>query len=104
MQFDPSKGFGEVHGIVGVRYEQGGHLFAHNGAEVRIVTVDGDEVAEVIGEPLSVPVSELIAVPERKPEGGLNDRHWREIKALVEINGGAWTNKQDGVKFLEGRA
>jgi len=65
MQFDPSKGFGEVHGIAGVRYEQSGHLFAANGAEVRIITLEGNEVAEVIGEPLSVPVSELIAVPAR---------------------------------------
>lgn len=32
----------------------------------------------------------------------LEDRHWTEIKKLVEAAGGEWVNKHDGIAFLRG--
>ncbi len=90
---DRSQPYGEVIGLLGVRYEQGGHYFNPRGAEV------GQN-----GHPLetSSPIS-VHGSPEAK-SNGLEGKHWRELKALVETFGGEWSNKAGAIAFLRGRS
>lgn len=111
---DQSKPYGEIHGAIGAMFEQDGVLFKSNGMEVFSGEVEHiiDEIAEKdTNEPLP-----YVFCVEQKSEtsdpietnlGGARDldtMHWRHLKALVEVYGGTWENKEKAMAFLKGKA
>lgn len=110
---DQSKPYAEVHGLLGAMYEQDGLLFKGNGMEALSGDVEQMLVEmppEVIDDPLPynccVEQSSEVSVPPLTQSEGrnLDDMHWRHLKALVEVYGEVWENKEKAIAFLRGKA
>lgn len=87
---DRSRDFAEIHGAPsGVKYEQDGRCFNLRGEEV-----------DVMGRPVRIETPK----PESKPSEELDGKHWKHLRAMVELYGGTWTNKADAIAFLQGQS
>lgn len=109
---DQSKPYAEVHGLPGAMYEQNGALFKGNGMEAFPSDVEHiiDDIAiEDSNDPLPylccVEQSSESPVIVHAEEGrDLGNMHWRHLKALVEVYGETWENKEKAIAFLKGKA
>ncbi|MDP7637503.1 MAG: hypothetical protein QF577_08155 [Phycisphaerae bacterium] len=94
MALDKSKPYGEAYGSFGRpqsswRYTQDGKLFNESGVEI-------DEDGNVLGQ-------KMVRDEHGQADNvKLEDLSWRAVKKLVRKNGGEWTSKADGIKFLGG--
>jgi len=89
--FDPNKPYGEVSGMARVRYIQDGKFY---GPGKNFIRNEGDP--EELETPIPEPILTAIAKPDY--EGML----WQAVKKLVVEAGGEWTNKKEGIAYLEG--
>lgn len=97
MSLDRTQPYGEVGGIPGVKFEQGGRFFNPGGVEVTYGEEDADGLRAITQLPSTVEDSEAFATGD-----DLDTMHWRHLKAMVESFGGTWTNKEDALAFLKG--
>lgn len=108
---DQSRAFSEVHGLPGAAFEQDGVLFKGNGSVA-------DSVEHIVEDMPELEIENLtpyIFCIEQKSESSdpiiahaengknLHNMHWKHLKALVEIYGGIWENKERAIAFLEGK-
>lgn len=101
MHLDRSIPYGEVYGIVGVRFEQSGRLFSMSGHEVKVIvdkpgTDKDDEQYHV------VPILEIDEAPELKTSASseFDSMHWTKLRTLLEVYGETYTTKEAAVAFL----
>lgn len=109
---DQSRPYAEVHGLPGALYEQDGVMFKSNGAEALSVEQIIDEIKlDDVDEPLLYiscveQSSESLILPQVELTQGrdLDSMHWRHLKALVEVYGETWENKEKAIAFLKGKS
>lgn len=65
------------------------------GAEAAAVPAD-----EVIPDPIAQEVTEDVASDEAPDFEAM---HWKQLKRMVEDNGGEWINKESAITFLRGK-
>ncbi len=83
--------YAQVAGIPGVAWQQGGRLFNPAGVEV---DENGDVLEGAREEPEPIEASD--------DDVPLEDKHWKHLKALVEMYGGTWTNRAEAIAYLKG--
>ena len=93
-RLDFSRDYGTVYDMPGVRYQQNGRYFRH----------DGESVDE---EPIA-PAPQAEPVDARPRKDGMSDDDLRRpenrtLKAQIEVYGGEWTTRKDALEFLKGR-
>lgn len=100
--------YASVYGQPGALFEQDGVLFNAGGEPVIESTLIPCEDAP---EPPAIETYEplvLTVVVDDKPTHeetpDLSSKHWKHLKVMVEAYGGEWTNKEDAVLFLKGKA
>lgn len=91
MRLDRTQIYSQVIGMPGVQFEQAGHYFRQDGAEV---TEDGILVT---------------AIPEPEPAAPKMPTNYdqmtpRQLKHLVESFGGEFVSREAAIKFLRGAA
>lgn len=104
MRLDLSKPYAEVHGGLGVAYEQNGVFFKGTGESVeQLQEIPEEKPVEDNTIQPCVCVEEQQTLPIESTARDLQDMHWRHLKALVESFGGEWTTRLDAIKFMEGK-
>ena len=117
-RFDPKKPFSEVFGIHAAKYYQNGFHFnaqhkcldgSNDEEEIKespVLNEEPDAPAEhevgetgqaLMEDAPAVPADTEPAAPTAEELGAMN---WRDVKTYVEVAGGTWTNKKDGIVFL----
>lgn len=105
MALDFSKPYGEVHGLPGAMYEQGGQYFRGDGSPATAINPYKEEsVVPDDSVPPPVACYEQPTVPQEvSADTGIEGMHWKHLKALVESYGGQWTDKKTAVAFMRGK-
>lgn len=109
---DQKQPYAEVHGMLGAMYEQDGVYFKGNGEEASSTSHIMDEVKIKDSDdplPYIFCIEQSSESPEsiktEEPQGrDLENMHWRHLKALVEVYGETWENKEKAIAFLKGKA
>jgi hypothetical protein len=92
---DRNRPYGEVFGSdTGARFTQDGVDFYGDG---RQVGAPPDEAAILIEAPANVSAESI------SDSIDYASMHWKHLKARVEVFGGTWTNKEDGIAYLKGQ-
>lgn len=109
---DQDRPYAEVHGLPGAMYEQDGIMFNGSGSESVSVEHIIDEIKlKAISDPIPYNCcieqsseSSNISHIEESQGRDLENMHWRHLKALVEVYGESWENKEKAIAFLKGKA
>ena len=71
---------------------------------------DGDESVRVVGEmnPDEIRFNRLtreisLIIPDTYTREDIDELSWQAIKKLVLENGGSWSSKKSGIKFMIGK-
>lgn len=104
---DFNKPYGEVYGLPGAVYEQGGHYFRSDGKEaIDAKPIEDNEPASE-AEDILPPVCciEQPTVPFESTTGGhhVEDMPSKLLRAMVENYGGEWTNRKAAIAFMKGK-
>lgn len=95
-------------------YEQDGVLFKSNGIEAYSSDVE-HIIEEITSDDDNDPLPYVFCIDQKSESadpieanlGGareLETMHWKHLKALVEVYGGTWENKDKAIAFLKGKA
>jgi hypothetical protein len=99
-KFNHSKPFGTVFGDDVERYRQAGVAYDVN---FEPVGVEPDVDEDVDNDLLDAPTEPVVTAPIDTVIDPVDYQamNWQAVKKLVEAAGGTWTNKIDGVAFLQ---
>lgn len=106
---DKTRPFAELLGLPGAAYEQDGVKFKPDGTEAL-----PSDLAPIVDEiiikekyeinPPSVSCIEMPSEPVDTYNGRtIEDMHWKQLKALVESYGGAYTDRMSAISFMRGK-
>lgn len=109
---DQARPYAEVHGLPGAMYEQDGIMFKGNGMES--LTVE-PFIEDLPLQESNDPMPSVFCIEQssefpihahaEEPQGrDLANMHWRHLKALIEVYGESWENKEKAIAFLKGKA
>lgn len=107
-KLDRTRPFGQVFGQPGVMYEQDSILYKSNGEPVNpatLVPVNDEPTPPSPRDDTPIKPALVVETPPEsdKAKTPLEDMHWTQLKTLVEVNGGTWTNKSDAIAYLKGK-
>ena len=94
-RLDHSQPYGTVYDMPGVRYQQHGRYFRHDGESAE------DQVPLVADQQPEQPDNR--ARKDGMSEDDLRRPENRALKAQVEVYGGEWTTRKAALEFLKGR-
>lgn len=105
---DRSRPFSEVYGLIGVAYTQDDLNFNPGGLEVNPLSFERIDDEPTPPSPRDdTPIFPAIVMssnptPEDR-EKGLDAKHWKHLKVMVEAYGGEWTTREAAIEFLRGK-
>ncbi len=101
---DKNRPYAEVHGMLGVAYEQDGLTFNRAGIQ-SVASEYVEEVRPPEDKSVTHFMEEQASPPQDETAGGtsIETMHWRHLKTLVESYGGEWKNRQNAIEFLKGK-
>lgn len=105
MSLDFSKPYAEVHGLPGAMYEQGGMYFRGDGNLATMLNPYKEEIAlpdDSVPPPIAC-YEQSSAPQDVATDTGIDNMHWKHLKALVESYGGQWTDKKAAIAFMKGK-
>jgi hypothetical protein len=102
---DRSRPFGEVHGLGGAVYEQDGQYFnaAGNPAVIRSIEDEPEIIPEDIFIPGPTCIEQATLPPEKENGRAIEDMSPSHLKALGEVYGEKWTNRNQVLKLTKGK-